>query len=280
LNRHPRETKRPLAGAAALLALLAAGAAHASGVHAILTPASGSVEPDSTIDVQLQVNPADAAFNSFGAVVSYDSTALTFQQLSPLSAQQGCLMTGTCGPSPRACGTTFHRFIAAADSLKIDLSALCDGFSTVGPGQLYTLRFKAAHTEQVTTVHIRHIEFYNGGIAVTPVSTQDSQINIHRTTAVGPATRVELSVSALPNPARGALALVIRSPGSGEQVVDVLDASGRLVRTLQRAWSPAGSRTLTWDGTSTNGERLPAGVYLARVRAGGLVARSRIVLLH
>jgi hypothetical protein len=260
--------------------LAAATFAHAAGVHAIML-GPPSVEPDSSFTVSFNVTPADAAFNSFSAVFSFDPAALTLQPLSPTSSQQGCLMVGGCGPVPQACGTTFHRFAAAADSAKADDSALCDQWSTVGPGPLYTLRFKAAHTEQHTTIHVRSASFFNGGIGVTPVATQDIDVDIHRTVSVGPdAGSVRLAVSALPNPARGALALSIRASQAGEQRVDVLDAAGRLVRTLESGWFAAGTRSLAWDGADEGGQRMPSGVYLARVSAGGTIANTRIVILH
>ncbi len=279
MTTHRPRSVSALLAATALIALLApAMPARASGVHAVLAPATLSVEPDSSFSLDLDVNPADAAFNGYTAVVAYDPAALTFRPASPISAQQGCLMTGACSG---ACGTTFHQFAAAADSMEIDNSLLCSGYSLVGPGQIYTLRFRAASLEQTTTVTLRRALFYNGGIAVTPVSTANATITIHRTVDVAPGGPPgALRLAAAPNPARGATSLSIVSPQAGEQVVDVLDLAGRVVRTLERGWQPAGARIARWDGTGADGARVPAGVYLVRVRAGALVAGSRIVLLH
>lgn len=59
-------------------------------------------------------------------------------------------------------------------------------------------------------------------------------------------------------------------------VVKIHDASGQHVATVTRADLPAGSTTITWDGTSATGERLPPGRYTMEVDAtsadGGNVA--------
>jgi hypothetical protein len=260
-----------------LLALLTAGPARAA-VHAALLPAHVTVEPDSAFTLDLVVTPAGSAFNSFSAVIGYTPSALTFLPDSPLSDQEGCLMTGTCSD---ACGATFHHFSAAGDSLVIQESLLCDSLSLTGPGQIYSLRFRAAHTNQTTFVRVRRIVFYNAGLFVTPVTSADAQVDILGTAGVLPgATAGGLRLGVMPNPARGALSLAIAAGAAGEQSVDVLDLAGRTVRRLDRAWYAAGPRTLRWDGAGGDGARLPPGVYLVRVRAGAAIAQSRVVLLR
>ncbi len=49
--------------------------------------------------------------------------------------------------------------------------------------------------------------------------------------------------------------------------IDVLDASGATVRTLDLGAQPAGVATATWDGKTTAGARAPAGKYTLRVTA-------------
>ena len=280
MRAHATARTRGACGAAVLvLALLvAARPARATGVNTALALASVAVEPDSSFDLELDVTQAGSAFNSFTAVITYDPAALTFLPRSPLTLQQGCLMTGTCSG---ACGTTFHQFTAAADSLVIQESLLCDNYSLTGPGQVYKLRFRAAHAEQTTYVRVRRIQFYNGGVKVTPVTSSDARVDIHRTLGVAPGvTAGGLRLGVVPNPARGALALSIESGEAGEQSVDVLDLAGRLVTRLDHAWYAPGARVVRWDGAGTDGARLPSGVYLVRMRAGGHLAQSRVVLLH
>jgi len=58
----------------------------------------------------------------------------------------------------------------------------------------------------------------------------------------------------------------------------VYDLAGRRIRELHRGALRAGSHELAWDGIASGGESVPAGVYLARVRAGSRV--QTILLLR
>lgn len=73
-----------------------------------------------------------------------------------------------------------------------------------------------------------------------------------------------------PNPGRGTIALGAVLPVSGPVRLEILDLSGRRVRTLVDQALPAGRHEFTWDGRNDRGSAAPAGVYLARlVGAGG-----------
>jgi flagellar basal-body rod modification protein FlgD len=49
--------------------------------------------------------------------------------------------------------------------------------------------------------------------------------------------------------------------------VDILDAAGQPVRTLQLGASPAGTRSFDWDGTLADGSAAPEGSWRVRVTA-------------
>ncbi|MBN2541405.1 T9SS type A sorting domain-containing protein, partial [bacterium] len=49
-------------------------------------------------------------------------------------------------------------------------------------------------------------------------------------------------------------------------VLNVLDIRGKVVNTLVSAYKPKGWHRATWDGNAPNGEPLPSGVYLLRLR--------------
>jgi hypothetical protein len=51
--------------------------------------------------------------------------------------------------------------------------------------------------------------------------------------------------------------------------LEILDVRGRVVRTLLAGPRAAGRHEIVFDGRNQRGERLPSGVYLARLRAGG-----------
>jgi hypothetical protein len=59
----------------------------------------------------------------------------------------------------------------------------------------------------------------------------------------------------------------------------IYDVEGRLVRTVWRGTLPAGVHQTSWDGLGESTQRLPAGVYLMRLEAGGSAAQVRKVVL-
>lgn len=241
-------------------------------VSVAVTPATLTVSPGATFDIELDVTQAGSPFNGFDAVVDYDPAALTF-----VSNSEGCLMTGGCSA---ACGSTFHQFAAQADSFAITDILLCNQVSLTGPGQIYKLRFHASSTQQVTHVTLRHATFYNAGLYVTPVNTADQTINIGTVgVSDGPLGANRFAVSAEPNPATGPLALVIESGAAGDQRLDIYDTAGRLVRQVASGWQASGIRRVPWDGTDAGGRRVPAGVYLVTLRSAGRVTHARVALL-
>ena len=242
-------------------------------VSVAVTPATLTVAPGATFDIELDVTQAGSPFNGFDVVVGYDPAALTF-----VTNSEGCLMTGGCSA---ACGSTFHQFAAQADSLAITDILLCNQVALTGPGQVYKLRFHASNTQQVTHVTLRHATFYNAGLYVTPVNTADQTISIGIAVGVGdgPLGANRLAVRAEPNPAVGPLALVIESGAAGDQRLDVYDTAGRLVRQVSSGWQPGGIRRVPWDGTDAGGRAVPAGVYLVTLRSAGRVTHTRVALL-
>jgi hypothetical protein len=259
--------------------LLLAGAVFGparAGIKVGLTPPIQNVAPGADFDVFLDITEAGSAFNGFDAVISYNPSALTFLPLAPTSSQQGCLMTGGCSAS---CGNTFHVFNAAGDSLSISDVLLCNGVSLTGPGHLYKLRFHAANTPQVTSITIRRANFYNAGLFVNPVQKSDCMIGIGVTLGVGDeGPLASLAMRAEPNPSRGRVAFVAVDGQPGEAEVDVLDLQGRVVRHLGPEWL-ASRASLAWDGLDARGQRVPAGLYLARIRRGTHLQTTRVVLL-
>ena len=265
---------------ALILGVLALAAPASAGVTVSLGTPPISVSPGAEFDLDLLVTASGSAFNGFDASITYDPSVLTFMPASPISSQQGCLMTGGCSG---ACGSTYHTFTGGTtDSLNIVDVLLCDQVSITGPGQLYRLHFKASSTPQTTHVRFRRAGFYNAGVVVTPVVTGDADIAIGTLAGVGdgPRPSTALALRSSPEPAHGPVTLSITAAGSGAQTVEIHDVTGRLVRRLTGGWQPAGTRLVTWDGRDDGGAPLPSGVYLATVRTAGLVARAHVTLLR
>jgi len=245
----------------------------AAGVHAGLTPPITAVLENEEFTLYLQVLEAGAAFNGYDAVVVYDPAALTFLPASPLTLQEGILMTGVCG-------TTFHRFSSAGDSLVIAHVLLCSGQSLTGPGALYQLRFRAGAVPVETYVRLRpgQTKFYNEGLFVNPVTTEDAVVRIGALTGVAPGAQ-GISLGAQPNPARDSTTLVLASDVAGRQRLSIVDAHGRVVRRFDSADGKAEARSVTWDRRDKNGRRVPAGVYRVVFEAGGHKVTRALTLI-
>ncbi len=91
----------------------------------------------------------------------------------------------------------------------------------------------------------------------------------------------EVALSVLPNPSTGATRIEFSVPEPGAEVhLAIHDASGRRVRNLIDERMPPGPWSLTWDGRSTRGARVPAGVYFVRLEIAGEVTTSKTIRLR
>jgi len=260
----------------ALAALGPVSSVGAQGVHVALVPSSASVAPGSEFDVVLQVTQAGSAFNAFDAVVQYDPGALTLVSLSPLSLQEGAMMTN-------ACPNTFHDFRRGVDRDTIADVLLCDGVSVSGPGPLYRLHFRASSTPQGTTLRILPgLKFYAGGIAVGPVVSSNVSIGIGVTLDVQdpPSQGLGLRVRAAPNPMRAGTTLFVESDREGLQDLVICDLLGRVARRLEHGNFRAGTRGVHWDGRDDAGNPVRPGVYLVRVEIQGRRASQVLALIR
>ena len=82
-----------------------------------------------------------------------------------------------------------------------------------------------------------------------------------------------------PNPFNPSTHIAFELSVAGPVSMRVLDASGRLVRTLLDDERPAGSHAVRWDGRDGSGLPVASGVYFYRVEAAGEVLSQRMVLL-
>lgn len=83
-----------------------------------------------------------------------------------------------------------------------------------------------------------------------------------------------------PNPSGGAAAIPFTLARPGAVRARIVDAAGRLVRTIEAGALGAGPNLLRWDGLDARGRPAPSGIYFAEVRAGDRVARARLALLR
>jgi hypothetical protein len=267
----------PLGTPAWLVAALLAGAtatAHAD-INVAITPAMQTVAPGASFAVQVSVTQPGSPFNGFDLTVAYDAAALTFLPTVPTSLQEGVYMTSVCG-------ATFHQFRALADSFNITDVLLCADSSRTGPGQIYTLHFRAGTTPQYAHIGFRSAQFYDAGLFTGPTVTTDGYVQIGTPPAgVGrPGAPGTTRVTASPNPFRAGTALAIEAARDGRQSLEILDLQGRIVRHLADGEFVAGPRTVAWDGRDDDGRALPAGVYRALLRAGESRGSTLVALVR
>jgi hypothetical protein len=83
-----------------------------------------------------------------------------------------------------------------------------------------------------------------------------------------------------PNPFRDATVITYSVPGPSKVHLTVWSVNGELVRTLIDAEVGPGPHHMTWNGQLKSGEKLPPGIYLCRLQAGGHVMSRKIVLVE
>lgn len=87
-------------------------------------------------------------------------------------------------------------------------------------------------------------------------------------------------LAAAPNPFNPRLEVSYVMPQAQAARIDVLDARGRLVRTLLQGTLPAGPGTIVWDGQDATGRDAASGVYLVRLRAADQVTTRSVTLVR
>jgi len=92
--------------------------------------------------------------------------------------------------------------------------------------------------------------------------------------AVGDLPAIPLRMGSRPNPFNPSTLIAFELPRGGYARLDVYDAAGRKVATLVDRTLGAGPHEVTWRP-----RRLPSGVYVARLQAGGETALQRMTLL-
>ncbi|MEO0108964.1 MAG: FlgD immunoglobulin-like domain containing protein [candidate division WOR-3 bacterium] len=100
--------------------------------------------------------------------------------------------------------------------------------------------------------------------------------NIEEPTTLANPECVTLSSSAL---ASGTVVLSYFLPSASIVELDVLNASGQLVRRLVREHEQAGCHRREWDCASSSGRGVGHGVFMVRMRAGDKIANTRIMIL-
>ena len=93
--------------------------------------------------------------------------------------------------------------------------------------------------------------------------------------AVGAGNWPAARLSVAPNPARTSAEVSFAVPRGEPWSLEVLDLTGRRVRSLGGGTGTGGAQSARWDGADEHGRRVGAGVYAVRLRVGaGTLSRT------
>jgi hypothetical protein len=127
-------------------------------------------------------------------------------------------------------------------------------------------------------VALRHGDESSNWAPVSPNASIVVGPGVSGTPGGGASTPVLLGVPA-PNPSRGRVTIPFSgSPEAGALSVTILDAAGRLVRTLHQGTHPGGLVDLEWDGRTSSGAAAPSGLYFAKLEGDHTRSVRRITL--
>ena len=82
-----------------------------------------------------------------------------------------------------------------------------------------------------------------------------------------------------PNPFNPTTVLSFNITSAAHVVLNVYDASGRLVTTLVDEQMGVGPQSAEWNGRNRAGVTVPSGIYFARLQVGNVAQTRRMVLL-
>jgi len=94
----------------------------------------------------------------------------------------------------------------------------------------------------------------------------------------GAEARQRLVVS--PSVVTGQMTVRLQPVGTGSAVVDIHDAAGNVIRSLNCTAGASGTATATWNREDDFGRLVPEGVYFCRYAAAGAAAVRKVLVTH
>jgi hypothetical protein len=159
--------------------------------------------------------------------------------------------------------------------------------SLVAQAQFVTFRFTDGSVVVHPVTDIRSTDFDAGNLRVflwdgTTYAWSISSLATYQfsdiSTAAPAGADVLVPLNVYPNPSSGEVRIGFTSTSPGEARVEVLDAQGRVVRTVHQGPIPERSPELVWDGRDAQGSQVPGGGYLIRVLQGPRVALRQVII--
>lgn len=83
-----------------------------------------------------------------------------------------------------------------------------------------------------------------------------------------------------PNPSSGEVRIGFELETAGEVLIEIYDARGSLVATVDRRHFPSGEHTVLWNGSDANGSTISSGTYICRIDHGAHIASTPLIIEH
>ncbi len=171
--------------------------------------------------------------------------------------------------------------------LRVDCSELCAGWLAYGTGELsdtlhvdaaeMTLAFALSELLPGTTYQYRYALIDSDGDSFL---SAPASFTTEASSAAPPAALALFLGAIHPNPGRAGSRFTLQQSGERELDLALFSIQGRRLRTLHRGRGTPGMRDFQLDGKDTEGESLPAGIYLVRACDGQASVTRRWVLLR
>ncbi|MBL8026046.1 MAG: BNR-4 repeat-containing protein [Fibrobacteres bacterium] len=115
------------------------------------------------------------------------------------------------------------------------------------------------------------------GIALSSVA--DDSLNPGSTTMQkSNISKTETFINPFPNPFNRDVMFDFGIPSDGKCKIDIHSIDGKLIKQLFNGYVKAGKQTIKWSGVDNNGNKVPAGIYFARINSRNITKSVRIML--
>lgn len=87
-------------------------------------------------------------------------------------------------------------------------------------------------------------------------------------------------IKAYPNPANATSSVEYQLSRPASVEVHIVDATGKLVKTIPMGFQQAGTHQVQWDATSDAGATVANGSYTCIIRIGGEMLTQKLIIIH
>ena len=242
----------------------------ASGPNLFKIPASGGTPEFLTSDYNEDYHPA---FSPDGTEILFTSMRSGNCDLwrIPLSGGTATQVTTDPGYDDRGCWSPDGKSIAFVSNR--------NGFNDI-----YIQNLSTGVTEQITfsPSYDSHPDWSPDGTKIVFASTRSGNYDIWvvdlTTTGIGtPDAEEDHGFRAFPNPASGKVLFDFSMEVAQKAQLNIVDGSGRAVRTLADNFRQTGKHQIMWDGTNQSNEKVQPGIYYAILRIEKSVNTLKII---